>query len=395
MNNALVDGRIEGVRVAANVHMVLCETRPRSVTATTVAGVFGRCGMASGLTDKQVRDIRVMYASCHDKKAVAEKFGIPEYTVYYRCKDIWVNKVAGREYDDAILTMRHLGMSNYGQIAKAVGCDKSTVRSVCKRLGIEITDEDRRRNEAESHQKNSIEQVRKLCLDRGFEYVGGYVNNMSTVEIRCVECGRTHTVTWPHLICSDHTCPHCRKDEAARAKELNEWRKAMRRRLRDIRRRSDAAERERKRRAELANHRCEWCGRLFTAKTPKQRFCSPECRDANAKARRKACDRRASEARYRRLVVVDHDITLEKLARRDGDVCQLCGKKVDWTDCETREDGTFVAGNMYPSIDHIVPVASGGKEAWDNVQLAHRVCNSMKGARTYAPWVANGCTGRP
>lgn len=33
---------------------------------------------------------------------------------------------------------------------------------------------------------------------------------------------------------------------------------------------------------------------------------------------------------------------------------------------------------MYPTIDHIVAMANGGGHTWDNVQLAHAICNSYK-----------------
>lgn len=38
-------------------------------------------------------------------------------------------------------------------------------------------------------------------------------------------------------------------------------------------------------------------------------------------------------------------------------------------------------GDNYPSVDHIVPLAKGGLHSWDNVQLAHFKCNTLKGAR--------------
>jgi hypothetical protein len=51
---------------------------------------------------------------------------------------------------------------------------------------------------------------------------------------------------------------------------------------------------------------------------------------------------------------------------RDGYVCGICGDLV----CPTEL-----------SIDHIIPVARGGGDDLDNLQVAHRVCNSRKGAR--------------
>ena len=66
-------------------------------------------------------------------------------------------------------------------------------------------------------------------------------------------------------------------------------------------------------------------------------------------------------------------ITLLELIERDAGVCALCGKRVrpDWNHLH----------NLYPSIEHIIPIARGGSHTWDNVQLAHRVCNSRKGTK--------------
>ena len=43
-----------------------------------------------------------------------------------------------------------------------------------------------------------------------------------------------------------------------------------------------------------------------------------------------------------------------------------------------REDGTFIAGKNYPSIDHVNALANGGTHTWDNVRLAHCECNRRK-----------------
>jgi hypothetical protein len=49
---------------------------------------------------------------------------------------------------------------------------------------------------------------------------------------------------------------------------------------------------------------------------------------------------------------------------RANSVCALCGKKVEPSDA---------------TIDHIVPLHNGGTYDIDNLQLAHRSCNSSKG----------------
>ena len=53
-------------------------------------------------------------------------------------------------------------------------------------------------------------------------------------------------------------------------------------------------------------------------------------------------------------------------------------KECDLYDYEITDIGTMIAGDNYPSIDHIIPISKGGTHQWNNVQLAHRKCNRMK-----------------
>lgn len=78
--------------------------------------------------------------------------------------------------------------------------------------------------------------------------------------------------------------------------------------------------------------------------------------------------------------MVDNDIDLLKLYKRDHGQCKICGLMVNFDDYKIK--GVYkVCGNMYPSIDHIKPISKGGLHSWDNIQLAHRRCNSSKGNR--------------
>lgn len=70
----------------------------------------------------------------------------------------------------------------------------------------------------------------------------------------------------------------------------------------------------------------------------------------------------------------DSTVTLSKLIVRQKGICQICGKAVD----ESDRRGNII-GCDYPSIDHIKPISKGGSHTWDNVQLAHMKCNSLKG----------------
>lgn len=71
----------------------------------------------------------------------------------------------------------------------------------------------------------------------------------------------------------------------------------------------------------------------------------------------------------------DTGIDWRSVGERDGWICGICGKKVD----KRQSFGPYA-----PSVDHIVPIADGGTDTWDNVQLAHVRCNSAKGRKTLA-----------
>ena len=115
-----------------------------------------------------------------------------------------------------------------------------------------------------------------------------------------------------------------------------------------------------------AEHECVICGSKYIAHYPLSKYCSPTC---SRKATKK-------KKRYKG-ITVDSDISIFKLAERDHNQCQICGLMVDWND-RVKTDKTIICGNMYPSIDHIRPISKGGLHSWDNVQLAHRICNTRK-----------------
>jgi hypothetical protein len=112
---------------------------------------------------------------------------------------------------------------------------------------------------------------------------------------------------------------------------------------------------------------CVVCGNTFTTLNGAQKTCC------------KRCSKRLSSSRKHHRIpkeqIVDKDITLEALYRRDSGVCYLCGGKCDWSD---RDKERNIVGILYPSIDHVIPIARGGLHAWSNVRLAHFWCNTLK-----------------
>lgn len=63
-------------------------------------------------------------------------------------------------------------------------------------------------------------------------------------------------------------------------------------------------------------------------------------------------------------------ISLRKLIKRDGLTCKICGLPCF--------DGGDYLADLYPTIDHIIPISKGGGHTWSNVQIAHRICNRNK-----------------
>ena len=212
----------------------------------------------------------------------------------------------------------------------------------------------------------------------------------------CQACGRMFVSNWDHRKYCSNECRSKAKrkyetqEDAKRAKYENKKAKlrlerealapileakraeaaAERAKKKAEREAAKTVEREQKRQERL--HPCEICGEM----TDRKKFCSDQCANKAAN-RQKEISRRH---KLRENGKVDYSVTLEKLVKRDRNICHICGGKCDMNDCIT-VGGTFIAGDNYPSIDHLMPVARGGVHSWDNVKLAHRICNTKKAAR--------------
>ncbi len=114
---------------------------------------------------------------------------------------------------------------------------------------------------------------------------------------------------------------------------------------------------------------CKYCNTVFESQGKSNVYCSDECA-------RKA-ENYFRDHRLERNGKPDSTISLVKVYERDRGICQLCGDKI-YFNLDPND-------NKYPSIDHIVPLAKGGLHSWDNVQLACRICNSLKKDRIDMP----------
>lgn len=199
----------------------------------------------------------------------------------------------------------------------------------------------------------AIKQINRFNSD--WEYFGGFTSCDGRVDIRCKKCGTVSnysliTIRHQHCVCSTCNPPikkpkpqaeSCKKARQRQAKSAEVFNRGQ----------------------QIGFKFCKSCGALINAT---KTYCK-EC----AKNR----DRRYHNTKKdrRRVVAFTKDsasISLQALMLRDNGICWLCGKPCN-IDLDSND-------NDYPSIDHVIPISKGGKDAWNNVKLAHRICNSLK-----------------
>lgn len=183
----------------------------------------------------------------------------------------------------------------------------------------------------------------------------------------CEWCGQAFTVparnTHIARFCSDE-CRYRSKGH----KPMEEYLKEL-----EQQKEETARIKEAERKARIKTKACTECGETFETIQPNQLTCSKEC----SRLRKNRLRRHYKEERYNETNLIDKDITVKVLYKRDKGICYICGGKCDFKD-HTQINGHFTAGPNYPSIDHVIPIARGGMHTWDNVKLAHHHCNSMK-----------------
>lgn len=230
------------------------------------------------------------------------------------------------------------------------------------------------------HEEGERRFIQRLAEAQGdkFEYVGGFRDGGQLVAtIRCAECGYefVHGIT---DMGKNWQCPSCTEMTLARKNVIESIRRISNARERTSRsvdvtiRRMDEAKESL--RAYLTDRECAVCGGVFHDVNPRRVCCCDECSKKYARKQGRGDFHRHRARKYN--VAYDGTISLQGVFARDGGVCQICGEPCDWND---REYGG--CGPTYPSIDHIVPFAQGGEHTWNNVQLAHFMCNSKKGAK--------------
>ena len=203
------------------------------------------------------------------------------------------------------------------------------------------------------------DSVAKEMLSRhtDWEYVGSYTGSDGTMDVMHIPCRTVTTKTCTTIRHNRIRCDVCEaKEREQRAKEKE--------RQRIIEREVSQFFKPIKKYKQIKAKECPICGCFFyEGKIHCSEDCSAEARKHydNTKKRRRYIKSWTPESKT---------ISLRKLYERDDGVCWLCGERCNY-DAGTND-------NDYPSIDHVVPIAMGGKDEWKNIRLAHRYCNSIR-----------------
>ncbi len=195
-------------------------------------------------------------------------------------------------------------------------------------------------------------------------YYSNYINSESKVKLKCNKCGNIFE-RYASCVRKNVTirCFECEKINTQKRKNY-------------IKIQKNTAKELNKKANRLLNNKqllisiCLQCNKMFIGNN---KYCSKECLNkyhntVHAEARKRYKDINGQ---------IDYTITLDKLIKRDNNICYICNKECNLNDY-TYQGNYKIAGNYYPSIDHVVPLAKGGAHEWSNIKLAHRICNSIK-----------------
>jgi len=322
------------------------------------------------LREERDKEICALRLSGLEYSEIACKFDISVSTVKHICETHEIGKQARKKRNQEIVELRNQGYS-MAQLAEMFGI---SVGHICREYGVGGKRSDRKATYKEgttNQYKKETEDEKRDYVERflpfGFSYDSGYIDCDHHVNIRCNVCSSVFDASMVTIRKGMKIrCRNCEK----LAKEAEQ--KAKREKLAEERKQR---QREKDLEMFLSNYQveCEECGKIFVTRRKHQLCCSPEC----SKKRNNRVMSVRKDNRIPKEKRIDKGITARRLYKRDGGVCWICGGLCDLNDYITR-DGVIICGDNYPSVDHVVPICEGGEDAWDNVRLAHRLCNSRR-----------------
>lgn len=212
----------------------------------------------------------------------------------------------------------------------------------------------------------------KKCSDKLYDS-----KRTRVATLKCKGCSKDFVSSnYRRKYCSDV----CKKYVTAEKNEVKEQAVIQMKRMKQISRLSNC----------LSNltkkiRSCDNCGKeyLYRSQTSSGTvYCSDECKRKGGNEKKRERGTISKDKRINLNGKADYSINVKKLYERDGGECHICNQQTDFNDYTKTEEGWFIAGNNYPSVDHVIPIAKGGLHRWVNVKLAHRICNSIKGDKS-------------
>ena len=204
--------------------------------------------------------------------------------------------------------------------------------------------------------------------DNTKEYHHGFTNTDNSVYIKCLECGLIYKIH-AQVIRKKSSFIYCQNCENIK-KENRKLKEEKEKQIKEIQLKLQQEANRFLKSKQLTFNICEQCGDIFIGDT---KYCSKKCRNKyhqHIKSRKRIVNAKTNGN-------IDYTITLDKLIKRDNNICYICNRECNLSDY-TYNGNTFIAGNYYPSIDHVIPIVKGGTHEWNNIRLAHRICNSIK-----------------
>lgn len=312
-------------------------------------------------------------------KDVAEKIGCSTSRINTIAKECGLSLVWRDVQDERIRAYRLEGHT-FKECGEAFGVSETTAFIACKGMEFKLSC---KRGPRDGKWRNQfydgivydfdgrIRRVTKQVksINPKLEYVRGLeVTGAKHAVFRCLDCGCEKTIRLDNLkhdrALPCEVCSHLEKIRHTLRIDtfMWQWQADERKQIKRVR-----AKCKRKPHEVIYDpHPCAVCGKITTRK----KYCSSDCARKASNAQHDVKKRKFLKDK-----VIDKDITLKKLFNRDRGVCWICGQMCDYGDYE-RKNGYFVAGNRYPSIDHVIPRCEGGEHSWANIKLAHRICNT-------------------
>lgn len=289
-----------------------------------------------------------------------------------------------REYQILVHKIKHCAELGWTKrkTYKILNISHGNLYTIIKNEGIKFNNtDDIKRGKAS---KLTLEERTKIFADSLNKkdntkiYYSGFTNVDSDVDIKCLLCGNIYKINASVIRRKSNYiyCQHCEDIKKENIRIEKQKQKQINEKVKEEEHKRQKRINKLLKSKQVTFSICNHCGSLFYTAS-KKIYCSNRC--ANRHHEYKHSRQRIDNARKNGQV--DYTITLDKLIKRDNNICYICNKECNLNDY-TYINNAKVAGNYYPSIDHVIPLAKSGTHSWDNVRLAHRICNILKSDNT-------------